>query len=97
MIRANETLQPLGDRVVIELDEADKTSASGNVVIPDTASDVPFTGVALNVGPDVKSVKIGHRVVFGKYSGSRVPFEGGQLLLCREEEIFAIVVMLPHR
>jgi chaperonin GroES len=92
-------LRPLHDRVIVKrLDQETKT-ASG-LIIPETAAEKPDQGEVLAVGngkilEDGKvralDVKVGDRVLFGKYSGQAVKVEGEELLVMREEDIMAIV------
>jgi chaperonin GroES len=92
-------LQPLHDRVIVKrLDQETKT-ASG-IVIPEAAAEKPDQGEILAVGKgkildDGKvrplDVKVGDRVLFGKYSGQTVKIKGDELLVMREEDIMAIV------
>jgi chaperonin GroES len=92
-------LRPLHDRVIVKrLDQETKT-ASG-IVIPEAAAEKPDQGEILAVGSgktleDGKviplEVKVGDRVLFGKYSGQTVKVEGDELLVMREEDIMAIV------
>jgi chaperonin GroES len=93
-------LRPLHDRVIVKrLDQETKT-ASG-LIIPDAAAEKPDQGEILAVGSgkvqdDGKvrplEVKVGDRVLFGKYSGQAVKVEGDELLVMREEDIMAILV-----
>ncbi|MCS6766588.1 MAG: co-chaperone GroES [Candidatus Protistobacter heckmanni] len=93
------SLRPLHDRVIIKrLDQETKT-ASG-IVIPDNAAEKPDQGEVLAVGPGKRDdngkhialdVKIGDRVLFGKYSGQTVKVDGNELLVLREEDIMAVV------
>jgi chaperonin GroES len=92
-------LRPLHDRVIIKrLDQETKT-ASG-IVIPDSAAEKPDQGEVLAVGAgkvndDGKvralAVKVGDKVLFGKYSGQTVKVDGDDLLVMREEDIMAVV------
>jgi chaperonin GroES len=92
-------LRPLHDRVIVKRIENETKTASG-IVIPDSAAEKPDQGEILAVGPgkandkgEVKAlgVKVGDRVLFGKYSGTEVNFGGEELVLLREEEIFAVI------
>ena len=92
-------LRPLHDRVIIKRLEEERKTASG-IVIPDTAAEKPDQGEVLAVGngkilDDGKvrplDVKVGDRVLFGKYSGQAVKIKGEELLVMREEDIMAIV------
>jgi chaperonin GroES len=92
-------LRPLHDRVIIKrLDQETKT-ASG-IVIPDNAAEKPDQGEVLAIGAgkimdDGKvralAVKVGDKVLFGKYSGQTVKVDGDELLVMREEDIMAVV------
>ncbi|MGN6390495.1 MAG: co-chaperone GroES [Burkholderiaceae bacterium] len=92
-------LRPLHDRVIVKrLDQETKT-ASG-IVIPDAAAEKPDQGEVIAVGngkvlEDGKvralEVKVGDRVLFGKYSGQTVKVEGEELLVMKEEDLFAVV------
>ena len=92
-------LRPLHDRVIIKrLDQESKT-ASG-IIIPDAAAEKPDQGEVLAVGPGktndkgetkALTVKVGDRVLFGKYSGQTVKVDGDELLVMKEEDLFAVV------
>jgi len=92
-------LRPLHDRVIVKRVENETKTASG-IVIPDSAAEKPDQGEVLAVGPGKKNdkgelspmaVKVGDRVLFGKYSGQAVKVDGDELLVMREEDIMAIV------
>ncbi|MCD6681423.1 MAG: co-chaperone GroES [Burkholderiaceae bacterium] len=92
-------LRPLHDRVIIKRLDNERKTASG-IVIPENAAEKPDQGeiVAVGngkVGDDGKvrplGVKVGDRVLFGKYSGQTVKVEGDELLVMREEDIMAVV------
>ncbi len=92
-------LRPLHDRVIVKrLDQETKT-ASG-IVIPDNAAEKPDQGEVLAVGPGKRNdkgdvsplgVKVGDRVLFGKYAGQTVKVDGDELMVMREEDIMAVV------
>ncbi|BCZ78716.1 co-chaperone GroES [Paraburkholderia terrae] len=92
-------LRPLHDRVIVKrLDQETKT-ASG-IVIPEAAAEKPDQGEILAVGPGKRDdkgslialdVKVGDRVLFGKYAGQTVKVDGNELLVMREEDIMAVV------
>ncbi|MBC3862926.1 co-chaperone GroES [Undibacterium jejuense] len=92
-------LRPLHDRLIVKrLDQETKT-ASG-IVLPDAAAEKPDQGEVLAVGSGKQldngtvralEVKVGDRVLFGKYSGQSVKVDGNEVLVMREEDIFAIV------
>ena len=86
--------RPLHDRVLIEvLDSEEKTS--GGIIIPDTAKEKPQKGVVVAVGSGTKenpiTVKVDETVLYGKYSGTELKYEGKDYLIMRESDILAIV------
>src|SRR6478672_2955827 len=92
-------LRPLHDRVVVKRLENETKTASG-IVIPDNAAEKPDQGEVLAVGPGRKSdkgdlialnIKVGDRVLFGKYSGQTVKVDGDELLVMKEDDLFAVV------
>ena len=92
-------IRPLHDRVIVKRLEAESKSAGG-IVIPDTAGEKPDQGEVVAVGPGTKNevgkilpmdVKVGDRILFGKYSGTTVKVEGTELLVMREEDIMGVV------
>ena len=87
-------IKPLADRVLVEPLEAETKTASG-IIIPDTAKEKPQKGNVVAVGNGTKenpiSVKVGETVLYGKYSGTELKFEGKDYLLMRESDILAIV------
>lgn len=92
-------LRPLHDRVIIKRLDTETKTASG-IVIPDNATEKPDQGEILAVGPGKSDdngknipldVKVGDRVLFGKYAGQTVKVDGDELLVMREEDIMAVV------
>ena len=92
-------IKPLSDRVVIKRMEEEKLSAGG-IVIPDSATEKPIKGEVVAVGDGTvfdngnvraPKVKVGDKVLFGKYSGTTVKVDGDELLVMREEDIMAVV------
>jgi len=92
-------IRPLHDRVIIRRTEEERKTAGG-IVIPDSATEKPEQGEIIAVGNgklldngEVRKleVKVGNRVLFGKYSGSTVKVEGEELLVMREDDIIAVV------
>jgi len=93
-------IKPLGDRVVIKPLEAESKS-KGGIVLPDTAKEKPQEGKVVAVGKgkvlesgafQAPEVKIGDKVLYGKYSGNEITTkEGEELLIMREEDILAII------
>ena len=91
---AKVKIKPLADRVLIEPAEAETTTVSG-IIIPDTAQEKPQKGIVVAVGNGTKdhemSVKIGDQVLYGKYSGTELKFEGTDYLMMRESDLLAII------
>ena len=87
-------IQPLSDRVMVEPQEAETKTSSG-LYIPDSAKEKPQQGKIVAVGKGKKDhempVKVGDTVLYGKYSGSELKFEGKDYLIMREEDILAII------
>lgn len=92
-------IRPLHDRVIVKRVEAERTTASG-IVIPDSAGEKPDQGEVLAIGNgkllengEVRKldVKVGDRVLFGKYSGQTVKVDGQEVLVMREEDIMGVL------
>ena len=92
-------IRPLHDRVIVRRMEEERTS-SGGIVIPDTATEKPIRGEIIAVGKGKISdsgearpldVKVGDKVLFGKYSGTEVKVSGEELLVMREEDIMGVI------
>ena len=92
--------RPLHDRVVIERIEAEAKSAGG-IIIPDTAQEKPQQGRVTAVGPGGRDesgklipvdVKVGDRILFGKWSGTEVKIEGVEYLIMKESDIMGVLV-----
>ena len=93
-------IQPLGDRIVVKVLEAQEVT-KGGIVLPDTVKEKPQEGKVVAVGKGkvsdsgtviVPEVKVGDRVLYGKYSGTEITTkEGEELLIMKEEDILAIV------
>jgi chaperonin GroES len=92
-------MKPLADRVVIKPSPADDKT-KGGIILPDTAKEKPVIGEVIAVGPGkvaddgtkiTPEVKVGDKVLYGKYSGTEVTVEGDEYLIMREADIFAIV------
>ena len=87
-------IKPLADRVIIEPSEAEETTAGG-IIIPDTAKEKPQKGTVVAVGPGKKdepmTVKAGDSVLYGKYSGTEISYEGSNYLIMHESDIVAII------
>jgi len=92
-------LQPLGDRVVVEREEAEEVT-TGGIVLPDSAKDKPSRGKVVSVGDGrlledgtrgKLQVKVGDRVLFSSYAGETFKLGDQELLLMREEDILAVI------
>jgi len=91
---AKVKVKPLADRVLIEAASAEEKTAGG-IIIPDTAKEKPQKGVIVAVGPgtadEKMTVKVGDSVLYGKYSGTEINYEGKDYLIMKESDIYAIV------
>lgn len=83
-------LQPLGEYVVAEAEEANTKTASG-LYLPDNAAEKPKTAKVLAVGKEVKQVKVGDRIVYKSYSTTEVKIDSDEFILVKEEDILATV------
>lgn len=92
-------IKPLGDRVVIKVLEREEVTRSG-IVLPDTAKEKPSEGKVVAVGDGkvlengqrvALDVKVGDRIIFSKYGGTEVKFEGEEYLILSERDILAVV------
>jgi chaperonin GroES len=92
-------IRPLHDRIIVKRLEEERKTASG-IVIPDTAAEKPDQGEVVAVGKgkildDGKlrpvQVKVGDKILFGKYSGQTVKVEGEELLVMREEDVMGVL------
>ncbi len=92
-------IRPLHDRVIVRRMEEERTSPGG-IVLPDSATEKPVQGEVLAVGKgkilengDVRpmDLKVGDKVLFGKYSGTEVKVEGQEVLVMREEDIMGVI------
>ena len=90
---------PLHDRVVVRRVEED-TKTTGGIIIPDTAKEKPMEGEVIAVGPGARDesgkivpldVKVGDRVLFGKWSGTEVTIDGEELLIMKESDIMGVL------
>ena len=92
-------LKPLADRVIVKPSEAEEKT-KGGIILPDIAKEKPIEGTIVAIGPGKVSedgklvkpeVKVGDKVLYGKYSGTEVTVEGEEYLIMRESDIFAII------
>lgn len=92
-------LRPLGDRVIVRpLEQEEKTK--GGIILPDTAKEKPMQGEVVAVGPGRKNdkgevqpmdVKVGDKVLYGKYAGTEVKIDEQEYLILRESDILAVI------
>ncbi|MCC6414135.1 MAG: co-chaperone GroES [Saprospiraceae bacterium] len=87
-------MKPIADRVIIKPSAADEKT-KGGLIIPDTAKEKPQRGEVIAVGPgkdgNLMTVQVGDLVLYGKYSGQEISYEGQDYLIMREEDILCIV------
>ncbi len=97
--------RPLGDRVLVKrVKEEEKTK--GGIIIPDTAQEKPQEGEVVAVGPGARDedgeriamdVKVGERILFGKWSGTEVKVDGDDLLIMKESDILGVIDGAPAK
>ena len=87
-------LKPLADRVLIKPTPAEEVTMSG-IIIPDSAKEKPLRGTVLAVGNGTKDEEMllneGDQVLFGKYAGSEIEYEGEKYLIMRQSDVFAVI------
>lgn len=91
-------LRPLGDRVIVKRLDNERQTASG-IVIPESATEKPDQGTVVAIGPGKRAddgtvhpldLKVGDKVLFGKYAGQSVKVDGEEVLVIREDEVLAV-------
>jgi chaperonin GroES len=99
IVMSKLNIKPLGDRIVVKPMEAEEKT-KGGIILPDTVKEKPVEGTIVAAGPGRKSddgkivemeVKVGEKILYGKYSGTEVTIAGEEYLIMRESDIFAIV------
>ncbi|MCX6163545.1 MAG: co-chaperone GroES [Ignavibacteriae bacterium] len=92
-------IKPLADRILVKPAEAEEKTASG-IIIPDTAKEKPMQGEVIAVGKGRISddgkvspleLKVGDKILYGKYSGTEVTVDGNEYLIMRESDVYAII------
>lgn len=87
-------IRPLADRVLVEPAPAEQKTAGG-IIIPDTAKEKPQRGTVIAVGTGKKdepmTVKVGDSILYGKYAGTEINYEGKDYLIMKESDILAII------
>ena len=93
------TFRPLHDRILVRRIEADEKTAGG-IIIPDTAKEKPSEGEVIAVGPGARDdvgkiiqldVKVGDRILFGKWSGTEIRLNGEDLLIMKESDVMGVI------
>ncbi|MBZ9767399.1 co-chaperone GroES [Mesorhizobium sp. CA6] len=93
------TFRPLHDRVLVRRIEAEEKTAGG-IIIPDTAKEKPQEGEVIAVGPGARDdsgklapldVKVGDRILFGKWSGTEIKLDGEDLLIMKESDVMGVI------
>ena len=98
MTATKVSIKPLEDRIVVQASEAETTTASG-LVIPDTAKEKPQEGIVLAVGPGrfedgarvPLDVKVGDKVLYSKYGGTEVKYNGEEYLVLSARDVLAVI------
>ena len=87
-------IKPLADRVLIQPTAAEEVTMSG-IIIPDSAKEKPLKGKVLAVGNGTKDeemiLKVGDQVLYGKYAGTEIEFEGQKYLMMRQSDVLAVI------
>jgi chaperonin GroES len=92
-------LKPLADRIIVRPSKADEVT-KGGIIVPDTAKEKPVWGEVIAAGPGrisdegkliAPQIKVGDKVLYGKYSGTEVTVDSEELLIMRESDVFAIM------
>ena len=87
-------LKPLADRVLIKPTPAEEVTMSG-IIIPDSAKEKPLRGEIVAVGNGTKDeemiLKAGDQVLYGKYAGTEIEYEGDKYLIMRQSDVFAVI------
>jgi len=93
------TFRPLHDRILVRRIEADEKTAGG-IIIPDTAKEKPSEGEVVAVGPGARDesgklveldVKVGDRILFGKWSGTEIKLDGEDLIIMKESDVMGVI------
>lgn len=86
-------VKPMDDRVLVSIAEEETTTASG-IIIPDTAKEKPTIGEVVAVGTDeelIELIKVGNKILFGKYGGEDISFDGNDYKIIQRSDILAVV------
>jgi chaperonin GroES len=92
-------IRPLHDRIIVERLE-EETKTAGGIIIPDTAKEKPQQGKVIAIGKGKRTedgkllpldVKVGDKILFGKYSGTEIKIEGKEFLMMREDDVLGVI------
>ncbi|MBE9502143.1 MAG: co-chaperone GroES [Chloroflexi bacterium] len=87
-------IKPFEDRVLVGPEEIEESRTKSGIIIPDTAKEKPRTGKVIEVGTDeelAENIKVGDRIVFAKFTGDEVEFEGKKYLIVSRSDILAVI------
>ena len=87
-------IKPFEDRVLVEPEEIEESRTKSGIIIPDTAKEKPRTGKVIEVGTDeelAENIKVGDKIVFAKFTGDEVEFEGKKYLIVSRSDILAVI------
>ena len=87
-------LKVIDERILVQVEEPEEQKTAGGIYIPDTAKEKPQRGKVVAVGTDEdlqKVIKVGDRVVFGKYTGDEIEFDGKKYLVIQRADVLAII------
>jgi len=87
-------IKPFEDRVLVEPEEIEESRTKSGIIIPDTAKEKPRTGKVIEVGTDeelAENIKVGDKIIFAKFTGDEVEFEGKKYLIVSRSDILAVI------
>jgi len=87
-------IKPFEDRALVEPEEVEESRTKGGIIIPDTAKEKPRTGKVIEVGTDeelAENIKVGDKIVFAKFTGDEIEFEGKKYLIVSRSDILAVI------
>ena len=87
-------IKPFEDRVLVEPEEIEESRTKSGIIIPDTAKEKPRTGKVIEVGTDeelAENIKVGDKIVFAKFTGDEIEFEGKKYLIISRGDILAVI------
>ena len=87
-------IKPFDDRVLVEQEEVEESTTKSGLIIPDSAKEKPRTGKVVEVGTDeelAENIKVGDKIVFAKFTGDEVEFEGQKYLIVSRSDILAVI------